>query len=459
MRVPWSASPWRRVLVYGLGISGRAAVRFLRHQGVAVLAINDREPERLGLAEWSADDGVEVAAASAVNSLPDDIDGVVLSPGVPPDRPLVTLARERGLPVIGEIELAFPFIEGKVVAITGSNGKSTTTALTGSMLEAAGRAAVVCGNFGRPLVDCVGAEADIYVTELSSFQLESTDTFRPCAAVLLNLSPDHLDRHGDLASYTAAKAAIFDNQQDDDIAVFNADDPIVVEIAQRIQSPRRRFFSHRSIVEDGCYLEDGVVFEVAPGASRQPLFAARDVPVPGTHNLENAMAGALLARAVGVEAEQLASGLAAFKGLPHRVERVLEQDGVVWYDDSKGTNFGATSKSLEGFVDGTVHLILGGRSKGGDAGVLRDIVGRKVRRLYLIGEAAGEFDRILADMAPVERFGALDRAVVAASRQARAGEVVLLSPACSSFDQYDNFMRRGEHFQRLVRALAEVANG
>lgn len=459
MRVPWSASPWRKVLVYGLGISGRAAVRFLRRQGVAVLAVDDREPEQLGLAEWSADDEVEVVAASSLRRLPDDVDGVVLSPGVPPERLLVTGARERGLPVIGEIELAFPFIDGQVVAITGSNGKSTTTALTGSMLEAAGRAAVVCGNFGRPLVDCVAAEAEVYVTELSSFQLESTDTFRPRAAALLNLSPDHLERHGDLAGYAAAKAAIFDNQEDDDVAVFNADDPVVVEIAERNQSPRRRFFSHRSIVEDGCYLEDGVVIEVAPGGGKQPLFAARDVPVPGTHNLENAMAGALLARALGVEPEQLASGLSAFSGLPHRMERVLERGGVVWYDDSKGTNLGATRKSLEGFADGTVHLILGGRSKGSDAGVLRDIVARKVQRLYLIGEAAGEFERALADLAPAERLGALERAVAAASRQARAGDVVLLSPACSSFDQYDNFMRRGEHFQQLVRGLLEVANG
>jgi UDP-N-acetylmuramoylalanine--D-glutamate ligase len=459
MKVPWSTSPWRRVLVYGLGISGRAAVRFLRHRSVAVLAVDDGEPERQGLAEWSGDEGVEVAPASGLRSLPDDIDGVVLSPGVPPDRPLVAAARERGLPVIGEIELAFPFIDGQIVAITGSNGKSTTTALTGSMLAAAGRKTVVCGNFGRPLVDCVGSESEVFVTELSSFQLESTETFRPRAAALLNLSPDHLERHGDLAGYAAAKAAIFDNQAGDDVAVFNADDPGVVEIAERSPSPRRRFFSHRSIVEDGCYLEDGVVVEVAPGARKQPLFAAHDVPVPGTHNLENAMAGALLARAVGVEARQLTSGLTSFKGLPHRVERVLEQDGVIWYDDSKGTNLGATAKSLEGFADGTVHLILGGRSKGSDAGALRDMVERKVRRLYLIGEAAGEFERALADLAPTERLGELDRAVDAASSQARMGEVVLLSPACSSFDQYDNFMRRGEHFQKLVRALAGVANG
>jgi UDP-N-acetylmuramoylalanine--D-glutamate ligase len=419
--------------VYGLGVSGRAAVRFLRRRGVAVLAVDDREKAELDFAQWEADRQVEVAFAGGLPRLPADVDGVVLSPGVPVDRPLVAEARERGLPVIGEVELAFPFVEGPVVGITGSNGKSTTTALTGSMLKASGRAAVVCGNFGRPLVDCVDSGGEVFVTELSSFQLESISTFRPRAAALLNLSPDHLERHGDLESYAAAKAAIFDNQEEDDVAVFNADDPLVLEIARRERSARRRFFSRRSPVEDGCYVEDGVVIEVAPGVGKQRLFASDEVPVPGTHNLENAMAGALLARAMGVAPEQLATGLTAFKGLPHRVERVLERCGVVWYDDSKGTNVGATLKSLEGFADASVHLILGGRSKGSDPVELAPLVRRKVRRLYLIGESALEFESALGELVPSEMAGTLDLAVAAAARRA--------------------------HFQALVHDLAEVVNG
>jgi len=459
MRTPWSESPWQNVLVYGLGVSGRAAVRFLRRRGVAVLGIDDRETAALDLTEWAGDAGFAAASAGSTTTLPDDLDGVVLSPGVPPDRPLVAAARRSGLPVIGEIELAFPFVTGPVAAITGSNGKSTTTALTGAMLQAAGLDVAVCGNIGRPLIDCLDSPVDVYVAELSSYQLESTVTFRPQAAALLNISPDHLDRHGDLASYVEAKARLFDQQSESDVAVFNADDPLVVEVAHRGHRARRRFFSRSTKVEDGCYVEDGMVVEVVPGEGDRRLFSSQDVPVPGTHNLENAMAGALLARAMGVEPDALGAGLAGFVGLPHRVERVLERAGTVWYDDSKGTNVGATRKSLEGFADASVHLILGGRGKGADLAVLADVVAPKVQRLYLIGESAGEFERVLGSLVPVEMAGDLERAVAAAALHAGPGEVVLLSPACASFDQYENFMRRGEHFQTLVRDLPEVAHG
>jgi UDP-N-acetylmuramoylalanine--D-glutamate ligase len=459
MKTPWSNGEWRRALVYGLGVSGRGAMRLLRRRDVAVLAVDDRPPAAVERETWASDPGVELRAATDLATVPDDVDGVVVSPGVPLTRPLVAAARERGLPVIGEIELAFACLDGDVVGITGSNGKSTTTALTGALLRAAGRAAVVCGNFGRPLADCVDGPDDVFVTELSSFQLESTDTFRPRAAALLNLSPDHLDRHGDLDAYAAAKARIFANQRQGDVAVFNADDPLVLEVGRRGWKARCRFFSRLSAVDDGCYVEDGIVVEVSPSGGKRHLFASDAVPVPGTHNLENAMASALLARAMGVEAEQLAAGLATFEGLPHRVQKVLERHGVRWYDDSKGTNVGATRKSLEGFADGSVHLILGGRNKGADPAVLADIVRRKVRHLYLIGEAAAEFEQGLGAVTPTELAGSLDQAVAAAARHARQGEVVLLSPACASFDQYDNYMRRGEHFQALVRDLEEAVDG
>ena len=462
MKTPWSERPWHRVLVYGLGLSGCAAARFLRRRDVAVLGVDDRSPDTLDLAEWAGDGGFVAYEAGALAELPPDVDGVVVSPGVPPERRLVAAARRRGLPVIGEIELAFPFVSGPVLAITGSNGKSTTTALAGAMLEAAGLQVAVCGNIGRPLADCLDEEVDAYVAELSSYQLESTVTFHPRVAALLNLSPDHLDRHGDLESYGAAKAAIFANQGAGDTAVLNADDPLVMRLGQGEtvgDGTRRRYFSRQAEVADGCYVEDGVVVEVAPGEARRRLFASTDVPVPGTHNLENAMAAALLARALGVEPEALSAGLSAFTGLPHRVERVRELGGTLWYDDSKGTNVGATLKSLEGFADGTVHLILGGRAKGSDLRELAEVVATKVVRLYLIGESAAEFERALGELAPVERSGDLEHAVAAAARHAVSGEVVLLSPACASFDQYDNFMRRGEHFQVLVRDLPDETTG
>jgi len=459
MNVPWSQAQWEKVLVYGLGVSGLAAVRFLLGRGVSVLGVDDRSAVDLDLGDLADEPRLDVARAAALADLPRDVDGVVISPGVARSAPLIEEALRRGTPVIGEIELAFPFVRGTLVAITGSNGKSTTTALTGSLLEGAGRDAIVCGNIGRPLIDCVDEPAEVFVAELSSFQLESVDTFRPRAAALLNLSADHLDRHGDLAGYADAKAAIFDRQAEDDVAVFNADDPLVVEISRRGGSARRRFFSRQSKVEDGCYLEDGIVVEVAPGEGKRPLFASTDVPVPGEHNLENAMAGALLARAVGLEPGQLSAGLAAFEGLPHRVERVADRQGVVWYDDSKGTNIGATLKSLEGFADGTVHLILGGRNKGGDAADLSDVVARKASRLYFIGEAAAEFEAALGGFVPCQQSGTLETAVAEAARLAGDGEIVLLSPACASFDQYENFARRGDHFQSLVHGLEEVPNG
>ncbi len=459
MNTPWSDREWLRVLVYGLGVSGAAVARFLLRRGVQVLAVDDREPTELELGAWTEGESVEIAASEALDRLPDDVDGVIVSPGVPGERPLLVEAERRGVPVIGEIELAFPFVEAPIVAITGSNGKSTTTAMTGAMIDGAGRRAVVCGNFGRPLIDCVGEEGDVLVTEVSSFQLESVDTFRPRAAALLNLSPDHLDRHGDLRRYGETKSRIFARQTADDVAVLNADDPLVARFTPEGLAAHRRYFSRREVVADGCYLDGCDVIEVVPGEEPQSLFTLGDVPIPGTHNLENAMASALLARAVGVAPEAVRPGLVGFTGLPHRLERIVVRGGVVWYDDSKGTNVGATAKSLEGFEDGSVHLILGGRGKGTSVDELEGWVVRKVRRLYLIGESAAEFERELGHRVPSERAGDLETAVAAAARHARSGEVVLLSPACASFDQYENYIARGEHFQRLVRGLAEVNDG
>ncbi len=457
--VPWSEKRWRRALVYGLGVSGVAASRLLASRGVEVLGVDDRDPAELALGELASFPAIEVRRASEVADLA-GLDGVVVSPGVPPERPLLAAAREAGVPVIAEVELAFAFAAGPVVGITGSNGKSTTTAMTGALLERAGLPVEVCGNIGRPFAACVdGPPGRIFVTELSSFQLEGLVTFRPRVAALLNLSPDHLDRHASMAGYAAAKAALFARQGEEDVAVFNADDPAVAAVAAGVARARRRFFSRRAAVADGCFLDGEAVVEVAPGEVPRPLFRAADVGVAGAHNLENAMASALLVRAFGVESAVLAAGLAAFRGLPHRTQRVAEIAGVAWYDDSKGTNVGATAKSLEGFADGSVHLILGGRNKGADLSELAGIVGRKARRLYLIGEAAAELEESLGGVVPAERSGDMASAVSAAARRSRPGEVVLLSPACASFDQYANYVERGRHFQRLVSNLSGASRG
>lgn len=461
MKVPWSQEPWRRVLVYGFGVSGRAAATLLRSRGVAVVIADRRPLSELAADPLLQDPAVSLLAGGEDGALPAALDGVVVSPGVPADRPLLVAARRRGLPVIAEVELGFHLLDGLVVGITGSNGKSTTTAMTGAILQAAGFAVEVCGNIGRPLSACVEGPLDrIFVVELSSFQLEGIRTFRPRAAALLNISADHLDRHGDVRGYRAAKLAIFQSQRAEDVAILNGSDPRVSTAETR---SRKRFFSLESTLSDGCYLEGDAVIEAVPGKGKSVLFQRSDLPVAGRHNLANGMAAALLARAAGAPVAAVAIGLRAFRGLPHRMELVQERDGVAWYDDSKGTNLGATRSCLEGFADGSVNLILGGRSKGADFALLRSIVEQKARRVYLIGESAAELARALLPAAErglgLSRVDTLDRAVTQAATEARAGEVVLLSPACSSFDQFTSFAERGRVFQGLVRALGEVADG
>lgn len=450
MKNPWGAGRLEKALVYGLGLSGKAAARLLLGHGVEVAAVDGRREEQLDLGDLAGRIALYVGAEP--ESLPIDVDAVVVSPGVPPGRPLLAEARRLRIPVLAEVELAFPFLNGPVVAVTGSNGKSTTTALTGAMLAAAGLPVEVCGNIGEPLAGKVeGPPGRVFVVEMSSFQIEGIHTFKPRAATLLNLAEDHLDRYAGMAEYAAAKRALFKNQDASDLAVLNADDPATLETATRA---RKRLFSRLAPVDDGCFADaGGRVFETSPGEPPRELFCASDVPLAGVQNLENAMAAAILARALGTEPDRLREGLRAFRGLPHRLERVAEIAGVVYYDDSKGTNPAATQKSIEGFADGSLHLILGGRNKGADLAALVPPVRSKARRVYLIGEAAAELEPALSGEVPYEVSGTLERAVAAAAAVAQPGEAVVLSPACASFDQFRNFAHRGESFQSLVHAL------
>ena len=457
-----------RVFVLGLGLSGTAAARLLRKRGIGVVASDRRSAAEIGADDLARDAGVELRLCDTSSELPSGLDAVVTSPGVSLDHPLLLRAAERGVPIVAEVELAWSFLAGTdaagatVVGITGSNGKSTTTAMTGALLAGAGYAVEVCGNIGRPLAAVVdGPPGRYFVVELSSFQLETIVRFRPRAAALLNISPDHLDRHGDLAGYLAAKQRIFLNQGAEDIAVLNADEP---EVAASRTAARKRFFSttpvtSRGLAGAGCRLAGDQVLEFGDGRDGELLFARRDLPLPGLHNVENAMAAALLARAVGAPAVAIAPALAAFRGLPHRVERVAELAGVTFVDDSKGTNVAATARSLEGFADASVHVILGGRNKGADFRFLREIVARKARRAYLIGESAGDLERALAGTVPCARAEVLPAAVAMAAAAARPGETVLLSPACASFDQFLDYVDRGRQFAALARGLAASASG
>jgi UDP-N-acetylmuramoylalanine--D-glutamate ligase len=403
------------------------------------------------MGDLAADADVEWVLGEEPSRLPSGIDAVVVSPGISLDKPLLSQARKRGIPILAEVELAFRHLKGQVVGITGSNGKSTTTAMTGALLEASGFATEVCGNIGVPLISVVeGASERVFVVELSSFQLETVSRFRPKAAALLNLSPDHLDRHGSLESYLAAKASLFAHQEETDFAVLNADDPLVSRVGTRA---RKRFFSRLEKVADGCYLDGDLVVEADPEAGACELFRRSDVAQQGEHNLENAMAAALLARSMGAAPVGFGAALAAFEGLPHRMEVVALIDGVHWIDDSKGTNVAAVLKSLEAMRKGTVHLILGGRGKGESFGPLRESVGQKAARVYLIGETASELRAALDGSVAMEEAEDLESAVRRAARNSVRGETVLLSPACTSFDQYPNFAARGDHFRQLVRAL------
>jgi UDP-N-acetylmuramoylalanine--D-glutamate ligase len=439
---------WRRVYVLGLGLSGSAAARLLLRRRIEVIASDRRPAESLALTGLTGTPEIELRLGRDDDQLPSGLDALIASPGVARDHPLLRAARQSGLPVLAEVELAFQLLDGTVIAVTGSNGKSTTTALAGALIAASGLSVEVCGNIGLPLSSVVEGEAGrIFVVELSSFQLETIDTFRPRAAALLNLAADHLDRHGDFERYVEAKRRLFRNQSAFDLAVFNADDP---EVAATATAGRRRLFSRRGPVEDGCFVDGEVVVERAPGAADRPLLRLADLPLPGPHNLENAMAAALLARAVGVEIDSVAAGLVGFRGLPHRLEQVGENDGVTYFDDSKGTNVAATVRSLESFEDGTVHVILGGRGKGAEFAPLRAIVERKARRAYLIGESAEELGRVLEGATELSTSASLAAAVDEASTRAESGEVVLLSPACASFDQFRDFVDRGRSFRRAV---------
>ena len=459
--------PDRVALVYGLGVAGRAAVELLLERGASVLVADDAGPVQ-GPDHWAETGRVEAFDPSRSAELP-SLDLMVTSPGIPKQRPLIQQALERGVPVVDETALAWsvlhearPEVAARLVAITGSNGKSTTTALTAALFEQG--SARACGNIGTPFSQCVlelltGSEAsEVLVVELSSFQLEAIGPqaparFRPRAAALLNVSADHLDRHGSAEEYVAAKRRIFAAQAEGDVAVLNDDDPLCRDTVLP-KGVRRRSFSMRSSVVDGCFVEDDQVWLAEPDLPVRSVATIADLQLAGQHNVENLMAAVALADAVGIEGD-LVDRLRSFRGLPHRSELVAEIEGVRWIDDSKGTNVGATMKCLEGWPDDRVHLIAGGRGKGGEFTALRDLVKRKVRRLYLVGEAAEQMADDLDGAAPIERSGDISTAVQQAAEHAVSGDVVLLSPACASFDQFTGFAERGRFFQQQVGALSK----
>ena len=449
----------RRVAVAGLARTGSALVRFLLARGAEVVVSDRRRREEIGApAEEARLLGAALHLGGHDEAVLASADLVVVSPGVPLALPVLQAARLRGVPVIAEVELAWQHLQGRVAGITGSNGKSTTTALAGAMLTASGLPARVCGNIGTPLVEMVEGDsaASVYAVELSSFQLEGIVHFRPHVAVVVNLSPDHLDRYANYDAYVAAKARIFMNQRSGDLAILNAADRDSARLRGSVRC-RLREFSSTGPVPDGAFVRNDEIVLAGDGGTR-PLLPVSEVPLPGAHNIENVLAAALAALHLGATPEGIRAGVATFHALPHRLEPVGRVGGVDWFNDSKATNVDATAKALAAFPNRRIHLILGGRDKGGDFGSLAPLLAPdRVAAVLLIGEAAATIERQLGAAAPCVPCGDLAAAVMRARSLARPGDVVLLAPACASFDQYRNYEERGEHFRSLVAGLAGSA--
>jgi UDP-N-acetylmuramoylalanine--D-glutamate ligase len=450
----------KNVLVVGLARSGAAAARFAASRGAHV-TVNDAKPlDRLGPeAAALATEGIRVEAGSHPEDLFRSADLVVASPGVPADAPALAAARAAGAPVISEVELASRYLRGRIVGITGSNGKTTTTTLTYEVLRDGGLKTTVAGNIGTPLVSLVDESTDDtwHVVELSSFQLELIDRMRVHRAVLLNVTPDHLDRHGTMEAYVAAKGRIFENQEAEDLAVLNADDPLVAEFADRTRA-RVTFFSRAGELGAGvCRVGDALVWSEAGGV-REELIGLDEIPLFGEHNLENVCAALAVGRDLGVPAERMRETVRGFRGVEHRLERVAEIGAVVYFNDSKATNTDAAIKAIEAFDGrpGLTVLVAGGRGKGQDFSVLAGPARGRVRHAVLIGEAAGEIAEALEGVCETSRAGSMAEAVRLATEAAVPGDRVVLAPACSSFDMFDNFEHRGEIFRREVEALARA---
>jgi UDP-N-acetylmuramoylalanine--D-glutamate ligase len=435
----------KRVMVVGLGVSGLAAVRFLASIG-AHLVMTD---QRIGIDRSVLPDGELRLGDESLDWLR-DIDLVVTSPGVPRDSKLLSGAVAQRIPVIGELELASRFIAAPIVAITGTNGKSTVVVMLGEILKAAGMQTFVGGNLGTPFSAAIGKSCDVAVVEVSSFQLEWIERFHPHVGVHLNLSDDHFDRYRDREDYGRAKARMFENQVESDFAILNRDDPEVWKLRTSMRSRVIGFGSTRDEALPGLWLKHGAI-EFYLGHRRGRINLA-EYRLAGKHNQLNAMAASAAALALNVPPGKIEMALASFKGLPHRIEFVCEKNGITFIDDSKGTNVGAAVEAIDA-VRAPVILIAGGVDKGGDYAPLKRAMREKVRLAILNGAARETMRDALADATEIIVVPTLKEAVDSAMRSARPGDTVLLSPACSSFDQFKDYAERGEVFKKLVRAL------
>jgi UDP-N-acetylmuramoylalanine--D-glutamate ligase len=444
----------KKVLVVGLGRSGLAAALFLRRQGAQVTVSDVRSADALAR-EIPAliEEGIAVEAGGHGLLTFRRQDLIVVSPGVPMDTPELVQVQKFGLPIIGELELASQYLRGRILAITGSNGKTTTTSLCGEILRTGGLKVQVGGNIGVPVIALIdGSSEDSWsVLEVSSFQLETAFEFHPQIAVILNITPDHLDRHGTFENYAAAKERIFSKQTAEDALVLNADDEVASRSAARAGS-RVFWFSRTRIVRQGAFVHEGVItWRASEQASPEPILKVAEIPLKGAHNTENVLAAVCAARLAGVDAASIRQAVIDFKAVEHRLEFVATLNGVDYYNDSKATNVDASIKAIAAFPGG-IHLILGGKDKNSDYRQMRSLVQERVKAVYTIGAAAEKIHTHLEGAVPIVSAGTLEEAIKRAAAKAQPGEIVLLAPACSSFDQFENYEHRGRVFKEAVLA-------
>ncbi len=440
--------------ILGLGNSGLAAALKLADLGAHVTVFDEEDSERLRENARELPSGVHLRIGKARAEDVAGLDLVVASPGIPPSNAWLRAAGSRGIETIGEIELAYRLTKGTIVAVSGTNGKTTTTTLAGRLIEAGGRDVVVAGNIGTPFVSVIGDDdaGRDYVVEVSSFQLAFAPTFRPKVAVMLNVTPDHINWHGSMEEYVAAKRAMFANQGAEDWAVLNASDPAVW--AMRDDTKARIVPFSLSPLDRGLYVRDETMVANLDGEEAEILPVGR-LLIRGSHNVENALAAAAAALCLGVTPAQIAPALSVFEGVEHRLEKVAVVNGVTYWNDSKATNPDATIKALEAF-DRPVIILLGGRNKGNPFDELAAVARSRAKRAFTFGEAAGEIGDVLRRASvPVEQVKGMREAVAAASHAATDGDDVVLSPACASFDEFDNFEHRGTVFKSIVTEMEE----
>ncbi|MEN6420734.1 MAG: UDP-N-acetylmuramoyl-L-alanine--D-glutamate ligase [Smithella sp.] len=443
----------KKIVVIGMGKTGIASAAFLGKKGAQVTVTDEKSPdkwnvefEKIAREKW-----LEVGEYGNVSILK-DAEMVVPSPGIPPDNKLLVAALKNNISVVSEIELAYWFIKVPIIAVTGTNGKTTTTTLLGEILQRSGKKVFVGGNIGNPLIEYAETSQndDFIVAEISSFQLQWIEKFRPFIAVLLNITSDHINYHGSFAEYGRIKSRIFANQTKNDFAILNAEDDEQKKMAGSVHA-RIAKFSSKNILSEGIFVEDKNIVLSMPetGEEKYPL---NMINLPGAHNVENVMAAIAAARLCGCGRADIIKAIGAFRGLPHRIEFVREKNSVKFYDDSKGTNVGSVLRALETFAQ-PVILLLGGRDKEGDFDSLRPLLKTKVKKMILFGEARERIASLIGEDVPFLKKTKLREAVESAYRDAVPGDVILLSPGCASFDEFTNYKERGNFFKEVVRNL------